>query len=148
MNRRNFIQKLLNGFKTMALLSILPPTTLAAVADSLKGEKLHYKPLNGRSLKDISLNKVHHGDNGRYVNPIGLPRHGRLWQVMSWKLFHQNDFKKYFAGEKEKPVSINWDPIRQHRGLSIMVYQGFHTAAFRSQANAETASGSYHPRSL
>jgi L-ascorbate metabolism protein UlaG (beta-lactamase superfamily) len=119
MNRRNFIHKLLNGFKTMALLSILPPSTLAAVTDSLKGEKLHYKPLNGRSLKDISLKKVHHGGNGRYVNPIGLPRHGRLWQVMSWKLFHQNDFKKYFAGEKEKPVSINWDPIRQHRGLSI-----------------------------
>ena len=119
MNRRIFIQKLLDGFKTMALLSILPPSVLAAVKENLVEEKLHYKPLNGRSLKELCLRKIHHGDNGRFVNPIGLPRHGRFWQVMSWKLFHRNDFKKHFSGEEVKPVSLNWDPIRQHRGLSI-----------------------------
>lgn len=80
---------------------------------------MHYMPLNGRSLKDIAFNKLHHGNDGHYVNPIGRPRHGRLWQVMHWKLFHQNKFKKYFDGEQVKPVSIDWGSIRRHRGLSI-----------------------------
>ncbi|UCH20416.1 MAG: MBL fold metallo-hydrolase [Deltaproteobacteria bacterium] len=119
MNRRKFIQKLLEGLKTMALVSIIPPSTLAAISDQVKEEKLHYQPLNGRSLKDLALRKIHHGGNGRYVNPVGIPRHGRLWQVMSWKVFHQNKFKQYFDGEQLYPVSIDWEPIRQHSQVSI-----------------------------
>jgi L-ascorbate metabolism protein UlaG (beta-lactamase superfamily) len=119
MNRRKFIQKLLEGLKTMALVSIMPASALSVVSDQLKAEKLHYQPLNGRSLKDLALRKIHHGGNGRYVNPIGIPRHGRLWQVMSWKLFHQNKFKQHLDGERLNPVSIDWEPIRQHSQVSI-----------------------------
>ncbi len=119
MNRRNFIRKLLEGFSTMAMLSMLPSPVLSAISARPDGEKLHYIPLKGRSLKDLALQKIHHGGNGRYVNPVGIPRHGRLWQVMSWKLFHQNKFKRYFDGERVNPVSLDWEPIRRHSHVSV-----------------------------
>jgi L-ascorbate metabolism protein UlaG (beta-lactamase superfamily) len=102
----------------MALLNLMPTSALSMVTDGVKEEKLHFKPLNGRSLREIAMNKKHHG-NGQYVNPIGIARHGRFWQVMSWKLFHKNSFNKYLAKQPVNSVSIDWEPIRQHRGLSI-----------------------------
>jgi L-ascorbate metabolism protein UlaG (beta-lactamase superfamily) len=118
MNRRNFIQTLLSWVKTMSLLSFMPTSALSMVTDGVNEEKLHFRPLNGRSLREIAMRKKHHG-NGQYLNPIGIPRHGRFWQVMSWKLFHKNSFNKYLAAQPVNSVSIDWEPIRQHRGLSI-----------------------------
>jgi L-ascorbate metabolism protein UlaG (beta-lactamase superfamily) len=118
MNRRNFIQKLITGVKTMALLSLMPSSALSTINHDFNKEKLHFRPLNGRSLREIALSKKHHGD-GQYLNPIGMSRHGRFWQVMSWKLFHKNSFDKHLTEQPVKSVSINWQPIRQHRGLSI-----------------------------
>ena len=53
------------------------------------------------------------------MNPIGLRREGRFWDLMKWKLFSENHFKKFFAGEQVIPVSIDWQPIREHVGSSI-----------------------------
>jgi N-acyl-phosphatidylethanolamine-hydrolysing phospholipase D len=118
MSRRHFIQKLLTGFKTMVLASALPSASLGAIPGGPDHEPLSYRPLDGRSLREIALRNEHHG-NGRFVNPVGIPRSGRFWRVISWKLFHSNRFEKYLDDQPVTPVSVDWDPIEKHRGLSI-----------------------------
>lgn len=117
MSRRDFIQKLFSGFRSIAVICLWPAKAFSAAADNA-AETTHYTPLNGRSLRDIARQRVHHSSDG-YTNPLGPERHGRLWQVMRWKLFHNNRFKDDFAGQQVAPVSIDWDPIRRHPGLSI-----------------------------
>jgi L-ascorbate metabolism protein UlaG (beta-lactamase superfamily) len=90
---------------------------LSAAVDNAK-ETAHFKPLSGSSLRDIAQQKIHHGTDG-LTNPLGPERDGRFWKVMRWKLFHENRFKKDFAGERVAPVSIDWDPVREHNGFSI-----------------------------
>ena len=79
----------------MVLYSLMPNIASSAVSADSEKEPLHYKPLNGRTLRGIAEAKEHHGPEG-FVNPVGLGRQGRLWQVMKWKLFGQNRFKEYF----------------------------------------------------
>ncbi|UCG06770.1 MAG: MBL fold metallo-hydrolase [Desulfobacterales bacterium] len=113
MTRRYFIRKMLATFKSLVMLSLLPNAT-GNTADAAP----HYKPLNGRGLRNIALEKHHHGA-GRFVNPLGTERRARFWKVMSWKLFHENRFKNYLAAQRVLPVSIGWEPIQRHKGLSI-----------------------------
>jgi len=115
MNRRDFIRTTINTCKSMAFLGLMPDLALSARNDM---PKLHYKPLNGKSLRKIACQKIHHGSDG-YVNPLGPARPGRFWQVLSWKLLHSNRFKPYFAEERVVPVTIDWEPVRRHHGLSI-----------------------------
>ena len=118
MTRRHFLKKLLKILPSMSMLSLMSNSPLAAVAPGSVPESLYYKPLNGRSLRDIARAKEHHHSGG-FLNPIGLGRDGRFWEVMKWKLFSENPFKKFFDGEQVIPVSIDWQPIREHGGSSI-----------------------------
>ena len=118
MSRRHFIRRLLTGLKSMAIFAMAPMSAYAAVSKNSEDTTLHYTPLNGRTLRDIARQKLHHGP-GHYLNPLSPERQGRFWQVLSWKLFHENRFKRYFKEEQELPLSIDWGPIRQHHGLSI-----------------------------
>jgi L-ascorbate metabolism protein UlaG (beta-lactamase superfamily) len=118
MNRRSFLKRLSNVAKLMVLTSIMPQASCAASPIRTGPDGLHYRPLNGRSLRDIAAARQHHGD-GRFLNPLGLPRSGRMWQVLSWKLFHDNRFKKHFDREPVVPVSVDWGPIQRHRGVSV-----------------------------
>lgn len=101
-----------------ALLAKLLPLPLMAAGVSQKEVELHYRPLNGQNLRDLVGRKIHHGP-GYFVNPMGIGREGRLWQVMNWKLFHKNRFQKDLSGEQVKPVKADWEAIRQHSGLSL-----------------------------
>jgi N-acyl-phosphatidylethanolamine-hydrolysing phospholipase D len=118
MSRRQFIQKMLVSFKGLALMSAVSPLNLAAQPEAPGNGALHYRPLNGRSLREIAEKKVHHG-NGRFQNPIGLPRDRRFWQVMSWKLFHRNAFEPYLDDQPTTAVTVDWQRIRSHTGLSV-----------------------------
>ena len=119
MNRRHFLRKLFSALKSMAIAGVLSNKVLAATSSMMDTfDKQHFKPINGRSLRDIARQKAHHGSNG-FLNPLGPAREGRLWQVLRWKLFHENRFKDDFAGERVIPVSIDWDSVKQHRGSSI-----------------------------
>jgi L-ascorbate metabolism protein UlaG (beta-lactamase superfamily) len=117
MSRRHFFQKMIAVLKTAMIAAIFPARTISAVIEDA-GKSTHYSLLNGRSLREMARQKIHHSSNG-FTNPLGSERHGRFWKVMRWKLFHENRFKDDFAGERLKPVSIDWKPIRQHNGLSI-----------------------------
>jgi L-ascorbate metabolism protein UlaG (beta-lactamase superfamily) len=118
MTRRQFIRNFLITFKSLAMMSMLPKTSWASVSADYDNGSLHYTPLNGRSLRDIAKEKLHHNSGG-FVNPLGLGRDGRFWEVMKWKLFSNNQFKGFFDEEQVTPVSIDWEQIRQHRGCSV-----------------------------
>lgn len=118
MTRRHFIKKFLITLQNMSILNLMPNSSLAAVASDSETEPLHYKPLNGRNLRDIARAKEHHNSGG-FVNPIGLGRNGRFWEIMKWKFFSENQFKKFFDEEQVIPVIIDWEPIREHSGSSL-----------------------------
>ena len=104
--------------QSMSVLSLMPKSALSIVSPESGTESLHYKPLNGRSLRDIARRKEHHNSEG-FVNPVGLGRDGRFWEVMKWKLFSQNQFRKSYDEEQVIPVTIDWEPIREHNGSSL-----------------------------
>jgi len=118
MTRRTFIQKLLTTLKGWIILRLMPGIASAAASGDSEKELLHYKPLNGRSLRDIALAQEHHGPEG-FINPIGPGRQGRFWEVMKWKFFSQNRFRKFYDGERVTPVSVDWEKVKNHRGLSV-----------------------------
>jgi N-acyl-phosphatidylethanolamine-hydrolysing phospholipase D len=118
MDRRRFIHTLLNLLKASLVASALPCWAQAALTDDPEPPPLHYRPLNGRSLREIALRKEHHGD-GRFLNPLGLDRSGRLFQVLSWKLFHRNRFQDELAQQPVVPLSIDWGPLRVPDSLSV-----------------------------
>ena len=118
MTRRMFILKLLTTLKGWIILSLMPAISSSAASDDSEKELLHYKPLNGRSLRDLARARVHHGAEG-FINPVGLGRQGRFWEVLKWKLFSQNRFRKFYDGERVTPVSVDWEKVKNHRGLSI-----------------------------
>ncbi|UCF92295.1 MAG: MBL fold metallo-hydrolase [Desulfobacterales bacterium] len=96
----------------------MPTRIVSAITDRPKDENLHYRPLKGRSLREIARKKLHHGD-GRFLNPVGLPHKGRFWQLLSWRLFHENRFKQHLGEQPVIPVAVDWQPVRAHRGVSI-----------------------------
>jgi L-ascorbate metabolism protein UlaG (beta-lactamase superfamily) len=117
MSRRHFFQKLLAALKGFVIAAALPGRVVSAAVDA-DGDSAHYRPLAGQRLREIARHKIHHGSDG-FTNPLGSQRQGRFWKVMRWKLFHENRFKEDFAEERTVPVSIDWNPIRRHRGFSI-----------------------------
>jgi L-ascorbate metabolism protein UlaG (beta-lactamase superfamily) len=117
MSRRQFVKKLIGALAGIITIGMGPLKLFSATVED-EPETTHFKPLNGRRLRDIADQKLHHGSDG-FTNPLGPSRQGRFWEVLKWKLFHKNRFRKDFAGERVNPVSVDWDPIRQHHGLSI-----------------------------
>ncbi len=112
------MQKLLTGFKAAFLMSAVSLSSVSRTMGAEVSGGLHYQPLNGRSLRELALEKVHHG-NGLFINPVGVPRKGRFWQLMTWKLFSENRFKKDLKDQPVSPVSVDWDVVRGHRGTSV-----------------------------
>ena len=118
MTRRTFIGNLALYLKSLWLLGMVPSSLAAAAVDVAKPSTLHYKPLNGNSLRELAKTKTHHGEN-QFRSPIGLERKRRFWQVMSWKLFHSNKFDRFLDAQPITPVSIDLEPIQNHRGVSV-----------------------------
>jgi N-acyl-phosphatidylethanolamine-hydrolysing phospholipase D len=118
MTRRNFIRKLLITLKSWMVFNLMPNMASSAVTADTEKVRLHYKPLNGRTLRDIARSGEHHGSDG-FVNPVGLAREGRFWDLLKWKLFSQNRFKEFFSDEHVIPVSIDWEKVKNHRGISV-----------------------------
>ncbi len=101
MNRRIFIRKLLYSLQTMLLMRLVHPAVLPAAIKKMESDQRHYRPLNGRSLREISLRKKHHGKD-YFINPVGIPREGRWRQFLKWKL-SRNSFNRYL---KDQPPGL------------------------------------------
>ncbi len=120
MNRRKFIQQMIEGLKAMALLNVMPASTVLASTDMETGQGLHYKSLNGLSLKEIAAQKLHHGTNGHYLNPLGeLRRRRNLGRVLYWKLFTENRYAEQLREQPVVNVGVDWNTVKDHRGLSV-----------------------------
>lgn len=117
MNRRRFIDTLLKIAKAFIAASVLPPGASAALVGA-SVPKPHYRPLDGRNLRDIARFRQHHS-KGRFINPFSYERSGRLLKVLSWKLFHRNEFRAELDGQPVTPVSVDWEPVRADTGLSL-----------------------------
>jgi len=118
MNRRRFLDTFFNLLKVSLVASALPPGIRASVADPGQSPPLHYRPLEGRSLREIARLKLHHGE-GRFLNPFGFDRSGRLLKVLSWKLFHRNRFESELDRQAVTPVSVDWGRLDRAGDLSI-----------------------------
>jgi L-ascorbate metabolism protein UlaG (beta-lactamase superfamily) len=118
MHRRRFLDILAGCFKASLLASVLPTSSAASIGGDKESPPLHYRPLDGRRLRDIAARREHHGD-GRFVNPLGLDRSGRLLQVLSWKLFHRNRFEDDLLLQPVVPVHIDWKALTRNDGLSV-----------------------------
>jgi len=70
------------------------------------------------SLREIVLKKIHHGKD-RFVNPFNSKNFRNPWQMIKWKLFSKNYFKAFYKQEPVIPVSIDWEPVKRSKGLSI-----------------------------
>jgi L-ascorbate metabolism protein UlaG (beta-lactamase superfamily) len=117
MNRRAFIFKMLTMGYGLGIGMFSRPLSAAVNPDNDE-DRLHYRPLNGRSLRELSRRRIHHGED-RFINPVGIGREGRLWQVLSWKLFHRNEFRADYKNEKVVQVAVDWEAVRRHQGLSV-----------------------------
>ena len=111
--------KLSTALKASLMAAFLPRMVTAAVnSKNPAAAALHYRPLNGNSLRDMALRKMHHGAD-IYLNPMGIARNKRFCQVLSWKLFHKNAYADYLDDQPVSPVAIDWNPIKAHRGVSV-----------------------------
>jgi N-acyl-phosphatidylethanolamine-hydrolysing phospholipase D len=118
MYRRQFIKRLFEWSKAAFLLGLFPSLLFPKNLNASERIGPMNTQLKGLSLREIARRKLHHG-NGRFVNPFNSKAHGNMWRVISWKLFHENRFKTFYDQEPTVPVSIDWGPIRRHKGLSV-----------------------------
>jgi L-ascorbate metabolism protein UlaG (beta-lactamase superfamily) len=105
-------------FNALIGMQCLPRMAQVAAAAQDAAAGLHYRPLNGNSLREMARRKLHHGSDA-FLNPMGIPRSGRFWQVLSWKLFHSNAYGDFLDDQPLSPVSIDWEPVKAHRGVSV-----------------------------
>jgi N-acyl-phosphatidylethanolamine-hydrolysing phospholipase D len=118
MGRRTFLNKTIMGIGAIPLVGMLPASALQASTGGNAPLPLHYRPLNGARLRDIARRKLHHG-NGRFTNPLGLPRDGRFLDLMRWKLFSANAFKNHLGDQPVTPLIVDWEKIKDGPDLSI-----------------------------
>lgn len=69
-------------------------------------------------LRELARRKLHHGSDC-YLNPFNPDERRGLIRLLRWKLASGNRFKPFYSEERVTPVSIDWIPVRETRGLSV-----------------------------
>lgn len=110
--------KLLTAVKIVLAAHFFARMAQASVLSKAAQPPRHYRPLNGDNLRELVRRKVHHGQ-GVFLNPMGIPRDKRFWQMLYWKLFYKNAYGDFIDDQPLLPVTIDWKPIMAHRGVSI-----------------------------
>lgn len=118
MNRRSFLHTLSQWFQAALVAGLWPGLAAASVDHEREAPRLHYRPLNGRRLREIAARGEHHGP-GRFLNPLGLERSGRLLQVLSWKIFHRNRFQDELEHQPTTLIDLDWEALRRPDGPSV-----------------------------
>ncbi len=120
MHRRVFLQKMITGLQAMALYHMVTPTAAARAAIDPSGPpQTHYRPLNGTSLRALAAAKAHHGPDGLFLNPLGVPRRRKFGQLLRWRLLSENRFKAHLDAQPVTPVRVDLDKVYDHGGLSV-----------------------------
>jgi len=120
MNRRHFIQHMFAWLASATLFQLAPPGRSKASATGRNGIEMPNLLYSGLSLREIAARKLHHTQNGIYLNPLGeLHRRNRFGKLIYWKLFSQNSFSRYLDEQPVVPVDIDWRAVEQCDGLSV-----------------------------
>lgn len=119
MSRRKYLQRMLKAAQALAAMNLLAACSLPRGGAPANGRgKLHYRPLNGRSLRELAQAKVHHGQS-RFHNPFSELERGNFLRVFRWKFFSANEHSRHYADEPVRQISIDWPSIRHGRNLSV-----------------------------
>ena len=79
--RRLFLEKMIKWLKGAALLGLCNPLTNSGCAGMSENGVI--SEADKMNLKDIALQKVHHG-NGRFLNPFATKKQGNFWSLLRW----------------------------------------------------------------
>jgi N-acyl-phosphatidylethanolamine-hydrolysing phospholipase D len=118
LNRRMFLRKMSHLTKIAAVGALISGSgALSARAAREKdcGLLCQVKDL---TLRELVRAKLHHG-SARFLNPFSTQKQGSIFRVLHWKLFSENKFRSSYDQEQVIPVTIDWAPVRERRGLSI-----------------------------
>lgn len=108
------------GFKAMVLFQMVPGCMAKAAIEAGSTGNRHYKRLAGTTLRTLAENKVHHGGNGRFVNPLsGAHRKKRLGELLQWKFFSRNEYRSHLDDQPVTPVRVDWDGLERSDGVSV-----------------------------
>ena len=113
-----FLRRFLDLGKKAVLLHLLAGCTNLQTGAAQSGKKIGPSPFKDYTLRELAEKKLHH-DSDRFINPFNDKEYGNMFRVLHWKLFSENKFKSYYDQEQVVPVSINWEPIRDHSSLSV-----------------------------
>ena len=113
-----FMRKFLDLGKKAVFLHLLAGCTNPKTTPSQNAEEIRPSSFNDFSLRELAQKKVHHGQE-RFLNPFSTKEHGNMLRVLRWKLFSENKLKAHYDEERVIPVSIDWEPIRDHGSLSV-----------------------------
>ena len=117
-SRRKFMTKTYHLTKTLLFWNLfLAPSRLFRPNASATEKNMNYKP-SDPGLKEIARQKFHHG-NSRFINPFKDEQKRNFRQLIKWKFFSKNHYKHYYPEEPVVPVTIDWAPIKAHKGLSV-----------------------------
>ena len=119
MTPRHFMRNLFKRAASAAFFGV-PSARAARIPENgtAASDTLYYRPLKGRSMRDLVRRKMHHGD-GIYINPFSESGRGRIGSVLKWKFFSQNHFKPYYTDEKVTPVFMDRWGVGATEGLEI-----------------------------
>ncbi len=113
------MHRMLQAAQTLVTLNLLAACSLPRGGAPTDGrEKLHYRPLNGRSLQELAQAKAHHGKT-RFYNPFSDVERSNFLRVLRWKFLSPNEHSAHYKDERVQQVSIDWPSIRQGRNLSV-----------------------------
>ena len=118
LSRRSFVVKLLywlGGFTILMKFSPWVSKNIACASTTINKEMISFK---GLSLREIATQKLHHG-NPKFINPFNPFRKKRFLDLLKWKLGFNNPYEQEYDLEEVKPVSIDWNKVTEHDGLSV-----------------------------
>ena len=116
--RRAFFKSCITWSKAAAMLGVFPSCAVRKSSTFTEKERLISAELHGLSLREIAQKKLHHGDDC-YLNLFGGPTHVNYWPIFFKLQNMHNPFVEFYPQERVVPVSIDWEPVKHSKGLSL-----------------------------
>jgi L-ascorbate metabolism protein UlaG (beta-lactamase superfamily) len=117
-DRRTYLKKMAALSKGVAAFSLFPSCSRGAGVTDSEDEKALIVNYDGLSLKEYARKKLHHGME-RFLSPFeSIKDQGGFTNLFKWKFLSDNKFKRFYNDEKVVGVSVDWDAVKNYRGLS------------------------------
>lgn len=118
-DRRAYLKKMAALSKGMAMFTLFSSCSKDSGAAEYEEMGALISNYGKLSLREYAERKIHHGKI-RFLNPFDSFRDmGGIKNIFKWKFLSENNFKGFYKDEKVKGVSVEWDAVKNHRGLSV-----------------------------